>query len=154
MVPGHLIFAEDVANRARAVGCEVPVSETTTYDEEPARRIRAISQTPAIKAQRERVIEMLAPERGWRALDVGCGPGHLARELAAAVGPGGRVCGADVSEHMLALANEEGQREVEYAHLSGTTLPFEDEAFDAAVATQVYEFVADLPRALSELHRV
>jgi SAM-dependent methyltransferase len=97
---------------------------------------------------------MLAPERGWRVLDVGCGPGHLARELAAAVGPGGRVCGADVSEHMLALANEEGQREVEYVHLSGTTLPFADEAFDAAVATQVYGFVADLPRALTELHRV
>jgi hypothetical protein len=30
------------------VGGEVPVSETITYDEEPARRIMAIGETPTI----------------------------------------------------------------------------------------------------------
>jgi ubiquinone/menaquinone biosynthesis C-methylase UbiE len=33
-------------------------------------------------------------------------------------------------------------------------LPYPDGAFDAAVSTQVYEYVADIPRALSELRRV
>jgi ubiquinone/menaquinone biosynthesis C-methylase UbiE len=33
-------------------------------------------------------------------------------------------------------------------------LPFPDASFDAAVVTQVYEYVADLPTALAELHRV
>jgi ubiquinone/menaquinone biosynthesis C-methylase UbiE len=33
-------------------------------------------------------------------------------------------------------------------------LPFEVPSFDAAVASQVYEFVEDVPRALKELHRV
>ena len=33
-------------------------------------------------------------------------------------------------------------------------LPYPDGAFDAAVSTQVYEYVADVPRALSELRRV
>ena len=33
-------------------------------------------------------------------------------------------------------------------------LPFPDAAFDAAVSIQVYEYVADLPNALAELHRV
>jgi arsenite methyltransferase len=136
------------------VGGEVSVSETLVYDDEPARRIRAISETADIRAQRERVIALLAPGPGSRVLDVGCGPGHLARELAIAVGPAGRVCGTDVSEHMLALARAAGDGEVEFIHMPGPALPFEDAAFDMAVATQVYEFVEDLPAALAELHRV
>ncbi len=33
-------------------------------------------------------------------------------------------------------------------------LPFADETFDAAIATQVYEYVADMPAALTEARRV
>ena len=33
-------------------------------------------------------------------------------------------------------------------------LPYPDAAFDAAVSTQVYEYVADIPKALTELRRV
>ncbi len=52
---------------------------------------------------------------------------------------------------MLAIAAQTG---VEVARVSDTALQFEDCTFDAAVATQVYEFVEGLPRALAELHRV
>ena len=121
------------------------------YDEAPARRILALSDTEDMRAQRRRVLDLLAPRPGWRVLDVGCGPGHLAAELAAAVGPNGRVCGVDVSEHMLALA---AQPEVQFVHVRGTALPFAEGEFDAAVATQVYEFVEDLAAALAELWRV
>jgi SAM-dependent methyltransferase len=127
------------------------VSLTIRYDEEPARRILALSDTADMRAQRRRVIELLAPQPGWRVLDVGCGTGHLAAELAEEVGPSGRVCGADVSADMLTLATS---RNVELVHVSGTALPFEDDSFDAAVATQVYEFVEDLAAALAELRRV
>ena len=34
------------------------------------------------------------------------------------------------------------------------TLPYPDATFDAAVSTQVYEYVADIPTALAELRRV
>ncbi len=126
------------------------MSPTIRYDEGPARRILALSETPEMRAQRRRVIELLEPQPGWRVLDVGCGPGQLAGELADVVSPDGRVYGADVSEDMLALAV---QPNVELVRMSGRALPFEDGSFDAAVATQVYEFVDEVPAALTELHR-
>jgi ubiquinone/menaquinone biosynthesis C-methylase UbiE len=61
------------------------------------------------------------------------------------------VWGVDVSEQMLALA---AQKDLELVRLSDETLPFERCVFDAAVATQVYEFVEELPAALAELRRV
>jgi arsenite methyltransferase len=127
------------------------VSDVIRYDEEPARRIAALSETPEMQAQRRYVVELLAPRAGEHVLDVGCGPGRLTREIADAVGPDGRACGVDVSEEMLALA---AQMNLELAHASGIRLPFEEASFDAAVATQVYEFVEELSAALTELYRV
>jgi arsenite methyltransferase len=104
-----------------------------------------------MRDQRRRVRELLAPEEGWRVLDVGCGPGHLTQELAQAVGGGGRAVGVDVSEQMLALARP---GDAELVLVRDSRLPFADASFDAAVATQAYEFVEELPAALDELHRV
>jgi SAM-dependent methyltransferase len=52
---------------------------------------------------------------------------------------------------MLALASH---NDLELVQLRGSELPFAEGTFDAAVATQVYEFVEDLPASLAELHRV
>lgn len=52
---------------------------------------------------------------------------------------------------MLALARRAG---IDARSVAGRSLPFADGEFDAAVATQVYEFVDDLPTALVELERV
>jgi len=123
------------------------VSDVIRYDEAPAQRILELSETPEMRAQRRYVIELLAPRAGECVLDVGCGPGHLIAEIAVLLGPGGRACGADVSEAMLALAEH---ADVELARVHDGALPFADGCFDAAVATQVYEFVPDLAAALAE----
>ena len=136
--------------RSRA-GKVAPVTRVMRYDEAAARRIMALSDTPDVRAQRRRVIELLAPQTGWRVLDIGCGPGHLAAELAERVGPTGRVFGTDISADMLALA---ARADVDLVEVAGIELPFEDSFFDGGVATQVYEFVEDLTGALMELFRV
>ncbi|HSS03197.1 MAG TPA: methyltransferase domain-containing protein [Kofleriaceae bacterium] len=46
----------------------------------------------------------LAPRAGERILDIGCGSGQTALDLADAVGPDGRVLGVDISEPLLAIA--------------------------------------------------
>ena len=43
---------------------------------------------------------------------------------------------------------------VAFLAADATRLPFPDGDFEAAVSTQVYEYVADLTTALAELHRV
>ena len=86
-------------------------------------------------------------------LDIGSGPGFLAAEMAAEVGPDGRVHGVDPSESMLASARRRGAP-VEYGIGDALALPFPDEHFDVAVCTQVYEYVEDIAAALAEARRV
>jgi len=123
------------------------------FDDEGSARIEATYRTPDVVAQRRATRELLGLQPGEHVLDIGVGPGFLAAEMAEEVGPGGRVCGIDGSESMLALARRRGAG-VELALADVLELPFADASFDAAVATQVYEYVPDMPAALAEARRV
>ena len=82
-------------------------------------------------------------------LDVGCGTGLNAGELAAL---GHKVAGVDISEEAVArfkLAGFEGWR-CDIA----AGLPLEDGRFDLIYASEVIEHVVDTPAFLSELYRV
>jgi ubiquinone/menaquinone biosynthesis C-methylase UbiE len=76
--------------------------------------------------------------------------------MAALVGPNGRACGIDISEDMLAMSRKRCADKpwTEFKKSDATNLPYPDGSFDAAVSTQVYEYVADIPQALAELYRV
>jgi arsenite methyltransferase len=87
---------------------------------------------------------------GDRVLDACCGTGDLAL---AAQEAGGTVTGLDFSERMLERARHKSST-VEWVRGDAMALPFEDGSFDAAVSTQVLEYVDDVPRALAEARRV
>ena len=119
-------------------------------------RLELAYMTPDVVEQRRQVVETLAPQPGEAVLDIGSGPGLLAQEIATAVGAAGRVCGIDQSEGMISMGTKrcESLPQVEFQHADASTLPYPDATFDAAVSTQVYEYVADMPAALTELSRV
>ena len=129
---------------------------TQLFDAETARKVEAVYLTPDVVAQRRATLEVLQLAEGERVLDIGSGPGLLAHEMATAVGPNGRVCGIDTSEPMLDMSRKRcaAQPWVEFRQADAIRLPYPDGSFDAAVSTQVYEYVPDIPAALSELHRV
>jgi SAM-dependent methyltransferase len=89
---------------------------------------------------------------GDRALDVGCGPGALTRELAAVLGPE-QVAAVDPSVPFAdaCRARLPGVR-VELA--SADALPFADGAFDHALAQLVVNFMTDPAAGVGEMRRV
>jgi SAM-dependent methyltransferase len=133
-------------------------STALQFDDETVRRIEAMYVHPDMVERRRRVRGALALVPGERVLDVGCGPGFLTAEIAAEVGPGGWACGLDLSESSLALARDRCGDAVaawvDFRQGDAVALPFPEASFDAAVATQVYEYVGDVPTALAELFRV
>jgi demethylmenaquinone methyltransferase / 2-methoxy-6-polyprenyl-1,4-benzoquinol methylase len=92
----------------------------------------------------------LAVKPGDRVLDACCGTGDLAIIAARA---GATVVGLDFSTEMLARARRKAP-ELEWVEGDLLELPFEDESFDAATVGFGVRNVADLGRALAELHRV
>ncbi len=126
------------------------------FDDEAAKQLVAAYVTPDVVALREQFLRALGPRPGERVLDVGSGPGFLAAAIAEAVGSTGAVSGVDISEGLLAVARSHCAHQpwVEFRHAEATKLPFADRDFDAAISTQVLEFVRDVPAALAEIHRV
>jgi SAM-dependent methyltransferase len=128
------------------------------FDAQAARSAEAMYVTPDIVQQRREVHHRLALEPGATVIDIGSGPGLLALEMAVDVGPTGRVCAIDISPDMIAMSRARpwprGAAQVEFLQAGVDKIPYPDEMFDAAVSTQVLEYVADIPRALAEIHRV
>lgn len=95
------------------------MSSTQTWDPERyARNARFVSDLGMP------VVHLLAPRRGERILDLGCGDGVLAAKLAAM---DCKVVGVDASEMQVAAARKLG---VDARVIAGEALPFRDE-FDA-----------------------
>jgi SAM-dependent methyltransferase len=89
---------------------------------------------------------------GHRAVDVGCGPGALTAELVRRLGPAA-VTAVDPSEPFVAAARARYPG-VNVRLASAERLPFEDRAFDAALAQLVVHFMADPVAGLAEMARV
>ena len=87
-----------------------------------------------------------------RVLDVGCGGGFLANDLAAR---GHRVVGIDASEDALAVARlHDSSGSVRYERGDALSLPFANESFDVVCAMDFLEHVEQPERVISEAARV
>ena len=126
------------------------------FDEKALRHLEVTYRAPEVVAQRRILLETVAARPGERALDIGCGPGFVTEELARAVGSAGAVHAMDNSESSVVMARQRCAElaNVQFELAGATQLPYPDASFDLAVSTQVYEFVPDVPKALSELRRV
>src|SRR5690242_8093633 len=128
---------------------------TIRFDAAMSRRVESAYTTPDVVEQRRVVVGALSLRPGERVLDIGSGPGFLACEMASAVGASGSVTGIDPSEAMISVAGRrQAPDHVTFRPGDATDLPFADGEFDVVTSTQVYEYVADMPRALAEAHRV
>ena len=107
---------------------------------------------------RERAAARTGLGPGDAALDVCCGTGDLALELAKLVSPGGHVVGCDFSEPMLDLARDKAAARsaagVRFEWADALELPYDGERFDAVTVGFGVRNLADLDRGLREMTRV
>jgi SAM-dependent methyltransferase len=89
---------------------------------------------------------------GQRALDVGCGPGVLTGELVARLGAD-TVAAVDPSESFVVAARGRHPG-VDVRQAPAEELPFDANAFDAALAQLVVHFMSDPVAGLGEMARV
>lgn len=107
---------------------------------------------------RMRAADRAGLKPGDSVLDVCCGTGDLAFELASRVSPGGRVVGCDFSEPMLDLAREKaaqrGVESVRFEWADALQLPYDDAQFDAVTVGFGVRNFADRDQGLREMSRV
>ena len=106
---------------------------------------------------KELEMTMLAVDPGACVLDVGCGTGDDAREIAGLVGPNGKVVGLDSSAAMVEESRKRTSSSslpVEFVQGDVYKLQFPDRSFDRTRADRVFVHLQDPERALDEMVRV
>ena len=97
-------------------------------------------------------LALLDPPPGGRALDVGCGPGAMTARLVDRLGAEA-VAAVDPSPSFVAAARSRLPG-VDVRPGVAASLPFDDDAFDLAVAQLVVHFMPDPVAGLAEMARV
>lgn len=107
---------------------------------------------------RPRLREVLAPVSGERVLEVGPGTGYYALEVASWLAPDGHLDVFDLQQemldHTLTRAEQREIRNIVALQGDARSLPFADDAFDAAYLVTVLGEIPDQEAALRELARV
>lgn len=115
----------------------------------------AMAVEPQIRRVRAAALDALMPIPGQRLLDVGCGGGEVARELAALSAPGGQVTAVDVSAAVVEIARSRHDgSNVTYAVGDVRQLAFPDDTFDGVRTERVLQHLDDPDAAVAELARV
>jgi ubiquinone/menaquinone biosynthesis C-methylase UbiE len=137
-------------------------SEFTDVDRaaDPGRFVRLLDTLTAldfVRAYKRQTYDLLGAREGDRLLDLGCGNGDDALELARRVGPNGCVVGVDRSETIIAEARRRAEGSglpVEFRVGNAHRLDFADGTFDGCRADRVFHHLEQPRQALAELVRV
>lgn len=109
----------------------------------------AIERLPFAAGLRQRTYELLGDSCG-PVLDVGCGTGQAAAELAAT---GAQVVGVDASPDAVS-AGRERHPDVEFEQAGAEDLPFATGSYGGYRAARLYHLLAEPERAMAEAARV
>jgi len=121
------------------------------------RFLDAARRIESVQALKRVLLELLEVRAGHHLLDVGCGTGDDAIELAGLVGATGRVVGIDSSAVMIAEARRRAERAglpVEFFQADAHHLDFPDASFDGCRAERVLLYVANPEQLVAEMVRV
>ena len=106
---------------------------------------------------RPRVFDLCGEVRDLSVVDLGCGEGYCAREIASR--GAAQIQGIELSQSMVDLAKSQQRPEdavIEYRQGNVTDLPYADESFDLAMGVFVYNYltIQQTGQSFSEVFRV
>ena len=111
----------------------------------------------SIQASKPLILDALHLQPGQVAIDVGCGTGADVMDMVRRVGVQGRVVGVDVSESLIAEAQQrwaDSEWPVEFRVGDAQALDLDDASFDACRTERMLMHVPDEQQAMSEMVRV
>ncbi len=116
-------------------------------------RMNSVMTAGLHHAWRRRAADLAGVGPGSSALDVACGTGDLAIELAGRVGADGEVIGCDFSQEMLVHARRKAPQ-IAFEWANALELPYESGRFDAATVGFGARNFSDLQQGIDEMARV
>jgi ubiquinone/menaquinone biosynthesis C-methylase UbiE len=121
-----------------------------------ARIQRALAQCQDAVVRRTTILQALQPIPGGTILEVGCGGGLYAYEVAQCVGSSGRVRAIDISDDQINAAREQCANFdwVDCQTMHVLDMSFADTCFDAIYSVHVLEYVPAVDDALRQIARV
>jgi SAM-dependent methyltransferase len=98
------------------------------------------------------LLDQVGVPAGARCLDVGCGGGHVSRELARRVGTGGSVVGIDMDEVVVGRARAETDAAITNVEFrTGDAADLEQDAYDLAYARFLLSHVGEPGRVVAAM---
>ena len=133
-----------------------PVSKSLVQERFGAFAVSYATSRPHAKGNSlARLVELVAPQPAWIALDIATGAGHVALALAPNLA---HMVAADLTPQMLAvarrLAGERGIGNMSVAELRAEALPFADATFDLVTCRIAPHHFDDVGRFVAEAFRV
>ena len=142
------------ASAALGSGCD-PIT-SNLYDDSQADQIPTEAMLASLGCGNPTALAKLNP--GEVVLDLGSGGGIDVLLSARRVGPGGKAYGLDMTDEMLALANENkkkaGAENAEFLKGEIENIPLPDRSVDVIISNCVINLSADKDRVLREAFRV
>jgi ubiquinone/menaquinone biosynthesis C-methylase UbiE len=131
--------------------------DRTEASDHLVRYLEYVDSLPAIRQLKERSYGYLGLRTGDIVLDAGCGPGYDALRMAAIVGKAGQVTGIDLSERMIAIAQDKAKGSdlpVSFRTRDVRKTSFPNASFDAVRIERTLQILENPGQILDELIRV
>src|SRR5215831_15357238 len=115
------------------------------------------NQFPSVQECLKEQLSWLEIEQGGHILDIGCGIGDQAFEMAKRVGNSGKVIGTDLSETMIQVSKQRHSAsglQLTFEIADASEQPFPDKTFDRIRIERVLMYIHDLNKAFKEYYRL